>query len=775
MRRKRFEVPVKKLRRTVNLRSVDKKKSIRDFIGQEKAKEALEFGLKIKTPGYNIFVTGLSHSGRSSMVEKFIRKFSEKENTDNLKDIVYVYNFKNPGAPVVLVFKKGEAIKFKKEIESLPKRLREKNQAVLASDEFLKEKRKILIMAENDIFSLRKQTEKEIKKLQLIIKYLPDKIQIIPMSLKDPKKEMDQEEFDNLPQDIKAEIVKRKKVTVEMLDELAKNIKNIREKAKENIRLLEEKYRKKVIDDEFSRFVYQDEKIKSFLNGLKNFILESKLFESKNVANQNPFALMVNSENDDNKYLPFKVNVLVDNSKQEFPPVVFENHPTFNQLFGAIRKKIVPGGYVTNHTMLRPGSLIKANGGYLIINALDALISPGVWRKLTRVLRTGYLKIEDLSDALGYAGSPLSPEPIPINVKLIVIGKPYIYYFLLENDPNFSDLFKVKVEFVSRMDLKENTIDDYVRFINSTIEKEKFLPITRKAVEKIIEYGIRITEDQRKLSTRFGKIKDLIIQANHWAKESGSKKITPDHVRKAIRKEKERVNSVEEAYKEFINRKKILIDIEGKKVGQVNGLAVLQIGDFSFGIPQKITVQSFAGREGVVSVQRQVGISGPTFNTAIEIIKGFLGARYAKKEPLSLTISISFEQTYGKIEGDSATIAEVSAILSSLSGIPINQSIAVTGSMNQFGEVQPVGGINEKIEGFFDICQNQKKGLTGNQGVIIPYQNVDSLMLREDIVEACHKGKFHIYAVKNIEQAIAILTGFSMKKIDKRIKKRLKE
>jgi lon-related putative ATP-dependent protease len=457
-------------------------------------------------------------------------------------------------------------------------------------------------------------------------------------------------------------------------------------------------------------------------------------------------------------FTEYQVNVFVDNTDTQGPPIVIETNPTFANMFGRIEKKSVFGTYITDFTMIKPGAASLANGGYLVVNALDILINPGVWEGLKRVLKNKEVRIEDLSEQLGiFTTSGLKPQPIPIDAKVIMIGNAHIYQILFSVDEDFKRIFKVKADFDYQIPRDEEIMGNYAAFISSCCNREKLKHFDRTGVAKVIEYGARIVEDQNRLSARFSDIIDIIREANYWAGQDDSTVVRGEHVEKTVEEKVYRTNLVQERIQELIAEETLLVDLAGNKIGQLNGLAVYDLGDFSFGKPSRITAQTFMGRAGVINIERESKLSGKIHDKGVLILSGYLGEKYAQDKPLTLSSSICFEQSYEGVEGDSASFTELAAILSSLSGIPIKQGIAVTGSINQKGEIQPIGGVNQKIEGFFDVCKT--KGLTGDQGVIIPQQNVKHLMLKREIIEAGEQGKFHLYAINNVDQGIEILTG----------------
>jgi predicted ATP-dependent protease len=484
-------------------------------------------------------------------------------------------------------------------------------------------------------------------------------------------------------------------------------------------------------------------------------------------------------------FIAYKVNVFVDNSLFDGPPIIIEPNPTWFNMFGKVERRAFMGTYVSDHAMIKPGAIQLANGGYLILNIRDVVLNPGVWEGFKRVIRTKEVRVEDPMEQFSFfTPQGMRPQPMPVEIKIVVIGDDTLYQLLSAYDEDFWEMFKVKADFDFQVELTEENIMAYACFIRACCDEEKLLPFDRSGVAKVIEFAARAVSDQEKLSTRFGQLKDLLIEADYWAKESQSQMINGEHVEKAVREKIHRLDLVAERIRQLIVEGTLMVDVKGAVVGQVNGLSVYDLGTFSFGQPSRITAKTFLGRRGVINIERESQLSGRIHDKGVLILSGYLGWKFAQDKPLSLSASLCFEQSYTGIEGDSASSTELYAILSSLSDLPIRQDIAVTGSVNQKGEVQPIGGVNQKIEGFFDVCK--AKVLTGDQGVMIPHQNIRNLVLREDVVKAVRDGQFYIYAVKTIDEGVEILTGipagekkadgtYPEDSVNYRVDKRLKE
>ena len=457
-------------------------------------------------------------------------------------------------------------------------------------------------------------------------------------------------------------------------------------------------------------------------------------------------------------FQPYQVNLLVDNADLEGPPVIIESYPTYRNLFGSIeRVQDRSGGWHTDYTKIKAGSFVKANGGYLVINLMDAIFEPGVWQTLKRSLKTEKIEIETFDPYYFISATGLKPEPIDMEVKVVVLGSPYLYTMLRHYDEDVAKIFKVRVDYEASMDRSGETIMQVARFIRSETEKNGLMPFDKGGVAAILEEAVRWAGRQEKISTAFPHMTDLLSEADYFASQAQAKVVGEKHVKEALEARIYRSNQVEERIQEMIDRGSLFVDTDGEVVGQVNGLAVYSMGDYMFGKPARITAVTSLGKEGIINIEREADMSGPTHNKGMLILSGYLRSRFAQDKPMSLAASIAFEQSYGGIDGDSASSTELYALLSSLSGKPLRQYVAVTGSVNQYGEVQPIGGVNQKIEGFYLCCKHA--GLTGNQGVMIPHANVKDLMLRDEVIEAVKKGKFHVWAVKTIDEGIEILTG----------------
>ncbi len=758
---KKFVVPVKKLRYIYDEKDFICKdsseiESVKDFIGQEKAIEALKFGLEMENSGYNIFVTGFSGTGKSSVIYEYISKIAEERKNRGevkLRDFCFVYNFENTNQPICLIFDAGGGQKFKDFVDNLLIKLKN----IESDKEYIKGCNKITHYY--DVLF-----KKLLIPVQTIIKnenFTLLQSEAAPLSKLKPGQPMALEEFNALSEEEKTKIKEIKKQLDQIIRKTDIKSQLLEKSEREKIENFENTFLNKIFDDVCNDKEYKNnEKAINYFKGLCNYVIkEIKIFAKQKECQGVNIGLLAASpqKNPVDMFLPFNVNIVVNNSKNNKPPVIIERHPTFSSIFGKVDKKVIDGVYTTDHTFIKAGSLCQADGGYWVVDINDLLKNASVagWFKLEKTLQDGFLKIEDVAEYFGFGYSALSPFEIPINVKVIVIGDPNIYRILIQVDDKFPSVFQVKVEFDFEMPLNANNIQNYIGFISLMAEKNKLLPFNESGIARVIEYGLRLSDNQKKLSTRFGKIKNIIIEATYWAKKTGSEKVTSNHVIQAIKAKKMRINLVQEKMFEFFKDGIYLIDVDGLKVGQINGLVVYCLGDYEFGLPSRITAKTFFGGGHIISIQKESQMAGPIHNTGLLTLSGYFYNKYGLNKRLSFAASITFEQNYGKIEGDSASMAELVCLISSLADVSINQGIAMTGSVNQNGESQSIGGVNEKIEGFYNICK--EKGLTGKQGVIIPKTNLSHLMLDEEVVDAVKNGEFCIYAIESVDDVVEIL------------------
>ncbi len=730
-----------------------------EIIGQDRALKAIQTGLDIKSLGYNIFITGMVGTGRTTTIKRLLEKLEKGEKTPD--DILYVNNFKLPDEPLLLELPAGRGKLFGKAVDRLIEMLRANVPALLKS-KYYSEKRDQIVERQQKKQKDRLQAFEEeaagigfsVIQVQMGLFTRPDLIPVMD-GVPVPFAKLDA-------------LVKEKKLDKKTVDGLRAGYEKLTAKLETVFEYLKE-------TDEETRTLLRDWDVEAITPIIKGGVDEiRKSFASPRIDDYlgqveenlvRSIELFKNQKKDEaekdpgDPFIEYRVNLLVDNSEQKGAPVVIETNPSYMNLFGSIESVLTrPYGIgQTDFTRIKAGSFLKANGGYLVVNALDALVEPGVWPTLKRTLRNQIFEIQNFAAMFLFATSRLKPESIPCNVKVVFVGDAYIFNLLYYADEDFKKIFKIKAEFDSEMTRTERTAAEYARFIKKICDDDKLIPFDREGIASVIEYGTRVAGRRKKVSTRFHIIADVVREASYWAGKEGRAAAGRDDVEKAVRERFERVGLIERRIQEMIEEGTLMIDTEGAVVGQVNGLSVYDMGQFMFGKPTRITARTAMGRAGVVNIEREADMSGSTHNKGVLILGGYLRGKYAQEKPFALSASLAFEQSYSGVDGDSASSTEVYAILSSLSRVPLRQDMAVTGSLNQKGEIQPIGGVNEKIEGFYDVCRS--RGLTGAQGVIMPRQNVQDLMLRRDVVEAVAAGKFHVYPVTSIDEGIEILTG----------------
>jgi len=725
-------------------------------IGQERALKALDFGVSLENSGFNIFILGENGTGKMSTIRAILSKQSVNEPVPS--DWCYVYNFKDPDAPIAVALEPGRTVTFQKDMDELIKVLRVEIPKVFESKEY--DKQRSLILEEfqkkqKDLFSA---LEDEAHTKGFSIRKTVSGLLIVP--IKKTGEPLNEEEFEAIDDKTKKKIEELGKSLQEKLDDVVRTLREGEKVVKDTLSRLETEAALAAVGhliDELKSKYRDNEKITGYLENVKQDIL-THLEDFKTAEEQTPAIPFLKPPKSEPTFTRYAVNVLVNNKESKGAPCIFESNPTYFNLFGRIEHKIQYGIAITDFSMIKAGSLHKANNGYIVINVMDLLKNIFAYDALKRSIRNREIRIEDVWEQYRLVSTTtLRPEAIPLNVKVILVGNPYLYYLLYSLDEEYRELFKVKADFDSRMERTSENINKYASFIAAKCKEDKLLPFDRSGVAKVVEYGSRLADHQEKLSSKFSEITDLINEAHYWASKAKSKAVKDEHVEQAINERVFRNNRIEERLREMIAEGTLIVETTGEKVGQVNGLAVLDLGDYSFGKPSRITAKTWAGKAGVVNIERETKMSGKIHEKAMFIVSSYLGSKYAVKKPISLSASITFEQLYEMIEGDSATCAEVYALLSSIANVPLKQNIAITGSMDQNGEVQPIGGVNEKIEGFFELCK--LRGLDGSHGVIIPGRNVRHLMIKKDVVDAVKEGKFSIYPIDKVEEGLEILTG----------------
>ena len=762
------EVPLENLRwrldpATLPFKTTDDLKPLKEIIGQKRAVEAFKFGMGMDRQGYNVFVTGRAGSGRMSTVRKLLQEISKKDRVPD--DLCYVNNFKNPEAPILLRLKGGTGLSFKKAVNSFVAALKKQIPQLFESQEYISMKKEIMEAYEQKGKGFFKNLDEKVKEEGFALVDVQvgqiKRPEVMPMVDGKPthidqieamveKGRFPKDEFEAMKEKYEGLQGQVQQIFLELRDLQ----KEIQEKVEEMDRVIFMKNASDLAAPIFKK--YKARAIKKYLEIILEEMANNLQIFMPQPQAQIPGMPVMAPEVD--HFQPYKVNLLVDNSEQKGPPVIIESYPTYRNVFGSIEKIVDRSGvWRTDFSKITAGSLIKAMGGYLVINLLDAVLEPGVWQALKRALKSEKLEIQTYDPFYLFTTSGLKPEPIDIDLKVVVISDPYLYHLLLSFDQDVRKIFKVRADFDTAMDKDEDAIQQISSFIKMKTEEEGLKPFDKTGVAALVEQAVRMSGRQEKISTSFPEITDFIREGDFFAGQENKTLVEEAHVEEAIEARKFRSSMVEDHIQEMIDRGTLMIGVEGEVVGQVNGLAVYSMGDYMFGKPSRITCSTSMGRAGIINIEREADMSGNTHNKGVLILGGYLRKRYAQDKPLTMSASIAFEQSYGGVDGDSASSTEIYALLSSLTEIPIKQYIAVTGSVNQKGEVQAIGGVNEKIEGFFDCCS--KMGATNSQGVMIPESNVKDLMLRKDVVEAVKKGQFHVYPVKTIDEGIEILTG----------------
>lgn len=722
-----------------------------EIIGQPRALEAVNFGIGMRHQGYNIFALGPEGTGKQFLVEHSLKRQADKLPAP--KDTCYVHNFGQPNKPRLLRLPAGTAARFQQDMKTLVDEISSSLRAAFESEEYQTRRQSI-----EEEFGQRSSAhlneirqEAEVKGFALL--RTPMGMMFAPV--KDGQA-LTAEAFDQLPEEEKKRLQGDLEELQQRLQKALRDLPRQERERRNRIRDLDHE----TIDfavghlfDELREAYTELPEVVSYLEGVRQDF-------SENAGRFLQAAALAEKGGQESSTLlrRYAVNVLIDNGSRQGVPVLFENHPTYQNLVGRIEYSAQMGTLVTDFNLIQPGALHRANGGYLILEARKLLQQPYAWEGLKRTLKSRRIRIEPLGQALSLVSTvSLEPEPAPLDLKVVLLGDRSLYYLLCAYDPEFAELFKVEADFEENIDRNEEHQQGYARLIAGLAGAEGLRPFHRNAVARIIEQSSRLTGDAEKLSARTGMLADLLREADHWAGVVGNSVVAAADVDKAIAAQIRRADRFRERLQEAIYRGTIYIDTEGSKVGQINGLSVIQLGSFAFGRPNRISARVRLGKGEVIDIEREVDLSGPLHSKGVLILAGFLGATYAGTHPLSLSASLVFEQSYGGIDGDSASSTELYVLLSAIAEIPIKQSLAVTGSVNQHGEVQPIGGVNEKIEGFFDLCA--ARGLSGDQGVLIPAANVQHLMLRDDVVAAVAAEKFHIYAVTTIDEGLELLTG----------------
>jgi len=760
--RKKWELSPEQLRNTCDLSQLKfsttaEVEPLQGIVGQERAVKALEFGLRMRKPGYNIFITGSTGTGRNSYARSLVEQVACKEKVPC--DWCYLYNMAKPDQPRAVALPAGYAVQLQEDVRNLISRILLEVPKTLNSEEYGRAKASLLQELQQKQNLNLEELNNTSRKLGFTLKHTDKGIITIPLGL--DGKPLDEEDFQKLDDEEARRLDERSRELNLLILEVFKKIRDLEKETQDRIEEMEHQIVSGTLQHLFAdiREKYAAyPRFGEFLEDVRQDILANiREFKSKE-ERQSLERFLFRAERSHDFTQKYQVNVFIDNSSLKGAPVVVETNPTYYNLAGKIEYESHLGVLTTDFTKIKAGALHRANGGYLILQCKDLFTNGFAWKALKRALQTGKLYIENLNEQIGIVpSSSLKPEPIPLDIKVILIGSYQEYQLLYHYDEDFHKLFKVKADFDNEMERTTENICKLAKFISNHREKENLKDFTREAVARIVEYSSRLADSQEKLSTKFNDLIEIIYESDNWAQAEGAELVDEEHVRRAIREKIYRSNQYAMKLQEMIEKGTILISVAGSEIGQVNGLAVLDLGDYRFGRPFRITVSTYVGQKGIINIEREAKMSGSIHDKGVLILSGYMGEKFGRHCPLSFSASICFEQLYSGVDGDSASSTELYALLSSLAGVPIRQGIAVTGSVNQKGEVQPIGGVNQKIEGFYQVCK--AKGLTGDQGVIIPVQNIANLMLDEEVIEAVRAGQFHIYAVSNVTEGIEILTG----------------
>ena len=741
-----------------------------EVVGQDRAVEALEFGMNIESDGYNVFALGPSGTGRRELVQHLLEEQAEGEDTP--PDWCYVNNFDEEREPNVLKMPPGRGHDLKEDIDDLIEELKTALPAAFESEEYQSRREMIQEEVREDQEVALERLQERAREDDIALIRTPQGFAFAPIR---DGEVVAPEEIESMPDEEREQVQKQIDEYQEELQEILRKVPEHEREAHERIEELNEEMAALAVDESINvlRQKYSNlEAVLDFLTAVRNDIIENVDFfvqasqDGGQQQAQQPPMMQQGQQGGGQRGGPpdgafwrrYRVNLIVDNGDTDGAPVIFEDNPNYQNLVGQVEQIAQMGALVTDFNLIQSGALHKANGGYLIVEARDLLTQPYAWEGLKRALQNDEIQIESPGQALGLIRTvTLEPEAIPLDVKLVVVGERLLYYLLDAYDPDMDRLFKVMADFDEQIDRDEEHEGEYADLIATMVADENLRPFDRAAVTHVMEHSTRLVSDAEKLSGKIERIRDLVQQAHYWAGQDDAETVTDAHVQQAIDAQIRRADRMRERMQESIERETIHIDTDGDAVGQVNGLAYLDLGGFSFGKPNRITARTRLGKGEIVDIEREAALGGPLHSKGVLILSGFLQGRFAQQYPLSLSASLVFEQTYGGVDGDSASSAELYALLSALADVPLRQDLAVTGSVNQHGIVQPIGGVNEKIEGFFDICQ--ERGLTGNQGVLIPASNTDHLMLRPDVVDAAEAGDFHVYPVETVDQGIELLTG----------------
>lgn len=763
-----LKIPIEQLRwrldpQTLSFETTQDLEPLKEIVGQKRGVAAFCFGIQMKKSGYNVIVTGQAGSGRKATVKRMLEELVQKDGVPD--DLCYVNNFKNQEYPILIRLKAGQGATFKSDVRHFINMVKKEIPALFESEEYINAKKEIGETSERKAKSFFKDLDKKVKDEGFALVDVQvgqvKKPELMPLVDEKPI-HIDQVEDmaakGRFPNDQYLKLREKHDELKEQINNIFRELRELQKEIQANVEEMDRTAFTKTATSIEAPFVdkYDTPKVHAFFKVILEDMADNlSMFQPQPQAQVMGVMPMV-PESD--RFQAFEVNLLVDNSQQEGPPVIIEEYPMYKNIFGSVDRIVDRNGvWRTDFSKIKAGSLIRANGGYLVFYLNDAMVEPGVWHALKRALKSKKLEFHTYDPFNLFAASGLKPDPIELDVKVVMIANPYLFHMLQHYDEDARKIFKVRADFDTTMDKTDDNIRRFAEFIKTTTDEEDLRPFDRTAVATLVEEAVRMTGRQEKLSSSFPAIKERILDADYWAEQESKPVVDAASVDQALAAKIYRSNLMEEHLQDMIDRGTLMIDVVGDQIGQVNGLAVYSLGDFAFGKPSRITASTSMGRAGLINIERESDMSGNTHNKGILILSGYLRKIYAQDKPLTMSASIAFEQSYSGVDGDSASSTEIYALLSSLSGLPIKQSIAVTGSVNQNGEVQAIGGVNHKIEGFYDCCR--KVNFTETQGVMIPKSNVKDLMLRKDVVQAVEDGKFHIYAVETINEGIEILTG----------------
>ena len=748
----------------ISIRSTEDAERISEIIGQDRALKALQFGLEVDGKGYNVFVSGPAGIGKMTSVESYLERVASKK--EKPKDWCFVYNLDDPYQPRAVGLPPGKGAEFRDDMQQLREVVERDIPGVFEGEEYTRRREQALSDVQKQTQEISRNIQQAAQEKGFTLQSTVMGTAVVPVKDGQPLRD---ENIQSLPQEEREDIENKRQELDEEIREMQKQYRRLDREAREKVKELDRQVVKNRIDGPFDdlREKYQDFRtVCEYLDEMREDILDNVETLKQGAGRQqqqgqvNPQAQRQMEAMREQFFKKYDVNVVVDNGKGNGAPVVVELNPTYNNLVGRIEKEMQMGALNTDFTLIKPGALLQANGGYLVLPVEDVLRNVYSWDALKRALRSGELRIEEGQEQLGLMSiKTLRPQPIPLNLKVILIGKPLIYYLLQTYDDDFQELFRVKADYDVSMDWDESNTKSFIGFISRYCENEGLCHFSNAGVAKLFEYAARRAEHKEKLSTEFGSISDVLRESSFWAQNDGAAQVEDRHVQRALEEKVYRSNLIKEKIQNLIDEGTLLIDTAGNRVGQVNGLSILSLGDYAFGRPNRITATVAPGQGGVVDIEREAKLGGPVHSKGVLILTGYIANTFSRRQSLSMSGRVVFEQSYQGVEGDSASSAELYTLLSALSETPLSQGIAVTGSVNQYGEIQPVGGINEKVEGFFDVCSLGE--LDGTQGVMIPESNVQNLMLREDVVEAVERGEFNVWAVSTVSEGIELLTGRS--------------